>query len=81
MGRLDEIDELRENAVQVHAQNWRLLEAAADSYLNFDHFGFIVAGKFSRGPHRGGGEAVNSMERDRVRAMQLMAQAIPLVAK
>ena len=79
LGRLDEIDELRENAVQVHAQNWRLLEAAADSYLNFDHFGFIVAGKFSRGPHRGGGEAVNSMERDRVRAMQMMAQAIPLV--
>ena len=79
LGRLDEIDELRENAVQVHVKNWRLLMAAADSYLNFDHFGFIIAGKFSRGPHRGGGEAVNSMERDRVRAMQLMVQAIPLV--
>ncbi len=79
LGRLDEIDELRENAVQVHSQNWRLLVGAAQSYLEYDHYGFIIAGKFLRGPHRGGGEPVNSMERDRVRAMQLMAQAIPLV--
>ena len=81
LGRLDEIDELRENVAQIHAKNWRLLSAVAESYLHYDHYGFIVAGKFSRGPHRGEGDAVNSMERDRVRALQLMVQAIPLSEK
>src|SRR6516225_3684241 len=52
--------------------------AAADSLLNGEHFGFIIAGKFSRGQHRGGGQAVNSLERDRAQALQLMVQAIPL---
>ncbi len=80
LGRLDEIDQLRENVAQIDARNWRLLMAAAESYLHYDHYGFIIAGKFSRGPHRGEGDAVNSMERDRVRALQLMTQAIPLVA-
>lgn len=42
-------------------------------------FGFIIAGKFSRGPHRGGGEAVNSAQRDRTRALQLMVQAMPAI--
>ncbi|MCC7084627.1 MAG: alpha-2-macroglobulin [Pirellulales bacterium] len=80
LGRLDEIDELRENVIKVHAKNWRLLMAAAETYLNYEHFGYIVAGKFSRGPKRGGGDAVNSTDRDRVRALQLMVQAMPLAA-
>jgi uncharacterized protein YfaS (alpha-2-macroglobulin family) len=80
LGRLDEIDELRESVAKVHTKNWRLLMAAADTYLNYEHFGFIIAGKFTRGPHRGGGEAVNSTERDRTRALQLMVDALPLVA-
>ena len=41
-----------------------------------DHQGSIVAGRFFRGPHRGGGEVVNAYERDRVRALQLMVQAM-----
>ena len=81
LGRIDEIDALREAVIEAHGKNWRLLMMAADSYLNGYHYGFIIAGKFSRGPHRGGGEAVNCEERDRVRAMQLMAQAMPLVDK
>ena len=35
-------------------------------------------GKFERGRHRGGGQLVNASERDRVRALQLMVQAMPL---
>jgi uncharacterized protein YfaS (alpha-2-macroglobulin family) len=81
LGRVDEIDEFREAVIEVHRQNWRLLAAAAESHMNTDHSGFIVAGKFYRGPHRGGGKAVNSFERDRVRALQLMAAAMPLAAK
>ena len=42
------------------------------------HFGFIVAGKFSRGYKRGGGRFANSFLRDRGRALQLMDQALPL---
>ena len=81
LGRTDEIDEFRESVIKTHAQNWRLLLAAAESYLNTEHSGFIVAGKFYRGPHRGGGKVVNSFERDRVRALQLMADAMPLANK
>src|SRR5471030_2036293 len=40
-----------------------------------DHYGFMVAGKFLRGGHRGGGNIVNSLQRDRTRAIQLMQQA------
>ena len=57
--------------------NWRLLQAAAESYLNdAQHFGFIVAGKFHRGRHRGGGRYVGSYERDRSRALQLLVQGL-----
>jgi uncharacterized protein YfaS (alpha-2-macroglobulin family) len=81
LGRIDEIDEFRESVIKVHSQNWRLLLTAAENYLNVEHSGFIIAGKFQRGPHRGGGKVVNSFERDRVRALQLMVQAMPLAAK
>lgn len=75
LGRIDEIDAFREEVIEKHAKNWRLLWTAAETYLNVEHSGFIIAGKFHRGPHRGGGKAVNAFERDRVRALQLMEQA------
>ena len=80
LGRIDELDDLREAVIRTHAKNWRLLWSAAETYLAFDNYGFIIAGKFYRGQHRGGGQAVNSFERDRVRALQLMVQAMPLAA-
>jgi alpha-2-macroglobulin len=44
LGRVDEVDAFREAVVVVHQANWRLLQAAAESYLNeAQHFGFIVA--------------------------------------
>ena len=77
LGRGDEIDALREQVIAIHKGNWRLLEAAAQSYLNDPfHFGFMVAGKFHRGQHRGGGRMVNTSERDRVRALQLFVQGL-----
>ncbi len=81
LGRVDEIDDFREAVIKAHTDNWRLLLAAADNYLNIAHHGFIVAGKFDRGNKRGGGRMVNAAERDRVRALQLMVQALPLAAK
>ena len=48
------------------------------SWADADHYGTIVAGEFKRGPHRGGGRYANSVERDRVRALQLFARALEL---
>jgi uncharacterized protein YfaS (alpha-2-macroglobulin family) len=81
LNRLDEMDEFREKVVEVHKNNWRLLLAAARNYLDQPHYGFMVAGKFCRGNKRGGGNLVNSNDRDRVRALQLMVQAMPMAQK
>ncbi len=61
LAHIDELDDFREATIRIHAKNWRLLWAAAESYLSYENFGFIVAGKFYRGQHRGGGQAVNSL--------------------
>ncbi len=78
LNRIDEVDAFREAVVKAHSGNWRLLLAAAHSYTNDPHYGYIIAGEFRRGRHRGGGRMVNSATRDRVRALQLMKQAMPL---
>ena len=72
LGNVDEIDDFREAVIAAHARNWRLLQTAALSYNNVDHYGYIVAGKFYRGHKRGGGRYVSTFDRDRTRAMQLM---------
>jgi hypothetical protein len=80
LGRTDEVDDFREQVVGVHKNNWRLLQTAARSYALTEHYGIIVAGKFYRGNRRGGGHWVGTAERDRVRALQLMQQALALTA-
>lgn len=77
LGRVDEVDAFREAIIQVHKDNWRLIQVAAESYLNDSlHFGFIVAGTFHRGQNEGGGRYVNVLERDRVRTLQLLVQGL-----
>ncbi len=81
LGRADEVDGFREAVISSHGGNWRLLQTAAQTYLSGENYGFIVAGKFYRGNHRGNdGKQVMTMERDRIRALQLMQQAMPLLA-
>ncbi len=75
LNRGDEVDDFREKVIGLHAQNWRLLARAAQTYSEGDHSGYIIAGKFSRGQHRGGGRYVSVQDRDRVRALQLLKQA------
>src|SRR5204862_4062749 len=53
LNRSDELDEFREKAVAAHKKDWPLLMAVGHSYLSFDHFGYMIAGEFSRGQHRG----------------------------
>lgn len=79
LARVNEIDAFLEATIKTHDKNWRLLQTAGDLYLSIPHHGFMIAGNFERGDHRGGGQAMNAMERDRVRAMQLAEQALPLV--
>ncbi len=81
LGRWEEIDEFREAVIETHKGNWRLLDTAALNYSQVEHHGYIVAGKFNRGNHRGGGHYVNATKRDRVRALQLMQQAVALTGK
>ncbi len=76
LGRTDEVDDFREAVIKVHGKNWRLLSAAVHTYTAGEHYGFMVAGKYLRGGHRGGGHIVNSLQRDRTRALQLMQQAL-----
>ena len=77
LGNIEDIDAFREEAIAAHAKNWRLLQTSANSYLGGEHQGYIVAGKFNRGwPRRGQAKIVNTYERDRVRALQLMQQAM-----
>ena len=76
LNRTNEIDDFREAVIKVHKDNWRLLQAAAKNYVQVQSFGYMIAGEFHRGRHRGGGRYANAQARDRVRAMQLMTQAI-----
>jgi uncharacterized protein YfaS (alpha-2-macroglobulin family) len=81
LARINEFDALVEASVAAHPNNWRLLQRAAYQYMGVEHNGFVIAGKFERGQHRGGGKWVNVFERDRTRCLQLLVQAMPLVEK
>jgi uncharacterized protein YfaS (alpha-2-macroglobulin family) len=81
LNQIARIDNLIEKSVDVHAQNWRLLRTAAELYLEIPHMGNIIGNEFQRGEGQDQGKPVNCEERDRVRAMQLMVQALPLVEK
>src|SRR5262249_41340003 len=71
LGRVAEVDAFREAVIAVHKDNWRLLQAAAESYLDdAQHFGVLVAGNFQRGLYTG--HLVGSEQRDRSRALQLL---------
>ena len=77
LGLIAEWDGLIEAAVEAQPRNWRLLQRAAQSFFDAQHHGSIIAGKFERGPHRGGtAKSVYAFERDRVRALQLLTQAL-----
>jgi len=77
LGRVHEVDEFRDRVVQRHADDWRVLAAAAQTVYHGNHYGYLIAGEFRRGHHRGGGRYVQSQWRDRVRALQLMQEALP----
>lgn len=81
LGRTAEVDDLRDQVIEVHQGQWQFQRQVAQSFLQSEHYGFIVAGKFLRGPHRGGGRQVSSYARDRARAIQIMDDCLKNIAK
>lgn len=76
LGRTEEVDELCERVLALRGKNPRLLLAVAQVYLeDIPHFGYMIAGQFRRGGHRGGGRRVFCAPRDRARALQLLERA------
>ena len=78
LNRWEEWDAVVEETVAAHGGDWQLLAAAASLYGGTQSWGTVVSGEFRRG-QRAGGKFVNCGARDRVRSLQLMAQALPLV--
>ncbi len=65
--------------VKLYPTDWRVKQVAAKSYINIGHYGFMIAGEFERGSHRGGGDSVISIERDRCHSLQLYIKAMQLL--
>ena len=78
LGRTDESDDLIEQTVKAHDDDWRVIVEAAERYWHLHHAGVIIANKFVRGGN--GGQPVDVTERDRIRSLQLLQKAMPLLA-
>jgi uncharacterized protein YfaS (alpha-2-macroglobulin family) len=81
LNQLNQFDSLTEEIVTIHSDQWQVLKAVANLYFSVEHYGYLISGEFQRGDHRGGGKVINAMQRDRIRGLQLMRQAMPLVIK
>ena len=82
LGLVHEADALLETAIAAHKSDFRLLARAGRIYTGeIINGGFVVAGKFERGHHRGGGQWASVAARDRVRSIQLLLEAIGVAEK
>ncbi|QDV18870.1 MG2 domain protein [Gimesia panareensis] len=76
LNRGSEVDDFRAAVLKVHGDQSRVLAKLAETLVQEPHFGYIIDGKFIRGHQRGGRRYVNTAEQDRLRALQLMSQAV-----
>ncbi|MCK4981611.1 MAG: hypothetical protein KAS17_01745, partial [Victivallaceae bacterium] len=67
-----EFDRLFAAVAKKYGKNPAMAITLAQSKRRVSDFGYIIAGKFERGYHRGGGQRVSSLERDRVEALRLL---------
>ncbi|MEM7393216.1 MAG: hypothetical protein AAF492_12800, partial [Verrucomicrobiota bacterium] len=81
LNRIDLWDDLAEKAIASHPEDWQVLYAAAQGYSQSQHWGRFAGGTFSRGWHIRSGRQVNATERDRIRALQLLQQALPHITE
>ncbi|MEE2966900.1 MAG: hypothetical protein VX646_03385, partial [Verrucomicrobiota bacterium] len=75
-GQIQDIDKFLESVTEKYSDDWRILASAAKIYMGMQHMGYLISGEFKRGHHRGGGKYVNAYERDRVKSLALMEQAM-----
>ncbi|PCJ59514.1 MAG: alpha-2-macroglobulin [Planctomycetota bacterium] len=75
LNKMNDTDKFREEILKLNLDNPKMMMTIANSYSNARHYGYIVANKFYRGYHKGGGQYVEVSERDRVRALQIMNDA------
>ncbi len=73
LGRMGEVDDIIEQTVTLHADDWLLLWRAANLLPRQPSSGSIVDGVFRRADHSG--TILDHSEHDRVRALQLFLQA------
>ncbi|TWU25654.1 MG2 domain protein [Bythopirellula polymerisocia] len=82
LNRHSEVDALLESVATIHAEDWQVLAAVAEGFDSLGHYGVMTAGEYIRGPQRGGqGRVVNSIDRDRVRSLQLNRQAFEILSQ
>jgi len=79
LNRIHEVDSLLVDTVERHGDDWRVLQAIGTRWMQIPHHGFVIAGEFRRGHHRGGGAYANAFDRDRFRALRHMARGMELV--
>ncbi|QSH41773.1 MG2 domain-containing protein [Lentisphaerota bacterium ZTH] len=76
---ISRFDGFRSDILKKYGADPRMLTAIARSCVETQHFGYLIAGEFKRGYHRGGGARVSSMERDRAEALRLYFTALPAI--
>jgi hypothetical protein len=77
LGEEDGSDDFFEMVVAKNKASWRLLRSVAGHYNSQSGNGYILNGQFKRGYARAGGvKQLNSKARDRVRAIQLLLEAL-----
>ncbi|MGY8768011.1 MAG: alpha-2-macroglobulin family protein [Pirellulales bacterium] len=79
LARIPETDAFLEEVVKTHPKKWRVKLGVANSYSSLQHYGQMIDNEYQRGVRRNQGGYINSVRRDRVRAMQLYTEAILLV--
>ncbi|MFT5240826.1 MAG: hypothetical protein ACI9OU_000064 [Candidatus Promineifilaceae bacterium] len=75
LNRTSELDAFIADVVSVHSNDWRMLSTTAAVLNSAQHYGYMIAGEYQRGQHRGGGKAKNSYLRDRHDALSLKHRA------
>jgi uncharacterized protein YfaS (alpha-2-macroglobulin family) len=76
-----EFDSFFAAMVEKYGKRPEMALAMAKSKMEVASYGYIIAGEFVRGDHRGGGERVSSVERDRVEALGLIFSVVPELSK
>jgi uncharacterized protein YfaS (alpha-2-macroglobulin family) len=80
LNKLEQWDALVEDTVKAHAGDWILLRDAGLQYQSSQPWGTLISGEFRRGQYQGG-KRVSSAQRDRVRSLQLLENAMQVMEK